>query len=78
MLTCTIQSENQNIMSFLEVQLICEDKTCTTSVHCKPSFSGVYTHFDSFLPSTYKFGNVSHSLIEACKVAQVGINFTMN
>ena len=27
-------------------------------VYCKPTFSGVYTHFDSFLPSTYTFGTV--------------------
>ena len=32
--------------------------TSGTSVYCKPTFSEVYTHFDSFLPSTYKFGNV--------------------
>ena len=25
---------------------------------CKPTFSGVQTHFSTFLPSTYKFGTV--------------------
>ena len=54
----TIESENQNRMSFLDVQISREDKTFTTSVYRKPTFSGVYTHFDSFLPSTYKFGTV--------------------
>ena len=54
----TIQSEKQNRMSFFDVQIICEDKTFTTFVDCKPTFSGVYTHFDSFLPSTYKFYSV--------------------
>ena len=29
-----------------------------TTVYRKPTFSGVYTHFDSFLPSTYKFGMI--------------------
>ena len=43
-------------MAFLDVLIIWEDKTVTTSVYCKPTFTGVYTHFDSFLPSTYKFG----------------------
>ena len=33
-------------------------QTFTTFVYRKPNFSGVYTHFDSFLPSTYKFGTV--------------------
>ena len=27
-------------------------------VYRKPTFCGVYTYFDSFLPSTYKFGTV--------------------
>ena len=54
----TIESEEQNRVSFLNVQIICEDKTSTTSVHRKPTFSGVYSHFDSFLPSTYNFGTV--------------------
>ena len=45
-------------MSFLEVQIIRKDKTFATSVYRKPSLSGVNTHFDNFLPSTYKFGTV--------------------
>ena len=54
----TIEREKQNRMSFLDIEIICEYKTFTTSVYRKPTFSGVYTHFDSFLPSTYKFGTV--------------------
>ena len=57
-LSFTIEREKQNRMSFLDIAIIREDKTFTTSVYRKPTFSGVYTHFDSFLPSTYKFGNV--------------------
>ena len=47
-----------NGMFFLDVQITREDRTFTTSVCRKPIFSGVYTHFDSFLTSTYKFGTV--------------------
>ena len=54
----TTESEKQNIMSFLHVQIIREDKTFTVSVYRKPTFSGVHTYFDSFLTSTYKFGAV--------------------
>ena len=54
----TIESEKQNRMSFLDIAIIREDKTFTTSVYHKPTFSGVYTHFENFLPSTYKFGSV--------------------
>ena len=61
----TIEREKQNRMSFLDIEIIHEDKTFTTSVYCKPTFSGVYTHFDSFLPSTYKFGTV-YTLVYRC------------
>ena len=53
-----IEPEKQNRMSFLDVQIIREDKAFTTSVYCKPTFSRVSTHFNRFLPSTYKFGPV--------------------
>ena len=53
-----IESEKQNRMSFLDVQILRENVTFTTSVYRKPTYSGVYTHFDSFLPSTYEFGTV--------------------
>ena len=43
-------------MSFLDVQIIQEYKIFTTSVYRRPNFSGVYAHFDRFLPFTYNFG----------------------
>ena len=54
----TMENEKQNRMSFLDVQINCEYETFTTPVYCKLTFSGVYTHFDSFLLSTYKFGTL--------------------
>ena len=54
-MSLTLKSEKQKRMSFLDVHIIREDKTFTTSFYSKPTFNGVYTHFDSFLPSSYKF-----------------------
>ena len=54
----TIENGKQNRMSFLDVQIIGEDKTFTASIYSTPTFSGVYTQFDSFLPPDYKFGIV--------------------
>ena len=61
----TIESEKQNRMSYPDVQIIPEDKTFTNSVWRKPTFSGVYSHFYRFLPSTYKFGTV-YTLTNRC------------
>ena len=41
----TIEREKQNRMSFLDMAIIREDKTFTTSVYRKPTFCGVYKHF---------------------------------
>ena len=65
-------------MSFLDVQIIQEDKTFTTFVYRKASFTGVYTHFDSFLPSTCKFDIFTHSLMDAFEYTQVGLNHKLN
>ena len=38
--------------SFLDVEVSQKNGKCVTTVYQKPTFSGVYTHFESFLPST--------------------------
>ena len=43
-------------MSIFGRNIIHEEGTFTTSMYCKPTFSGIYTHFNSFLPSTCKIG----------------------
>ena len=58
MLKCHLQLTKQKRMSFLDVQIICEDKSSTTSVYSKSTFSRVYTHFDSSLPPTHMFFTV--------------------
>ena len=52
-------------MSFLDVNIILEKDKFTTSVYCKPTFSGIYTHFDSFLPSSNRIG-LLHTLLYRC------------
>ena len=36
-----------------------EDNIFTTSAYRKPSFNVVYTHFDSYMPLSYKFSLIS-------------------
>ena len=52
-------------MSFLVVNIICEQGKCTTSVYRKPTFNRMHNHFDSSLPSTYKIGMI-HTLLCRC------------
>ena len=75
-MSLAIENEKQNRMFILDVQIIREDKTFTTSVYHKPTVSGVYTHFDSFLPSTYKFCTVCTLVYRFSEYGQVGPNYT--
>ena len=43
-------------MSILDEEISRENGKFVTTVNRKPTFSGAYTHFQRFLPSTQKFG----------------------
>ena len=73
-----IEREKQNRMSFLDIAIICEDKTFTTSVYRKPTFSGVYTYLDRFYHLPISLVLFTHSLIDACEFTLVGLKYTMN
>ena len=47
----TIETEQNKKISFLDVNVHKQGKFITT-VYRKPTFSSVYTHFDSFIPDT--------------------------
>ena len=55
-ISLTIENKKDKRMSFLDVNIISEKDKFTTSVYRKPTFSGIYIHFDSFLPSSNKIG----------------------
>ena len=48
------EHDHNNTFSFLDVKLCCENNKVTTSVHRKPTFSGVFTSFKSFIPTVQK------------------------
>ena len=47
------------MLSFLDITITCENNKFVTSVYHKPTFSGVFTNFESFIPEMHK-----HWLIE--------------
>ena len=51
----TYEIESENRLSFLDV-LVTRDKTFCTSLYRKPTFSGLYSNFNSFMPDSYKKG----------------------
>ena len=61
----TYELENNNMLPFLDVNVFRDASTFSTTVHRKVTFSGVYTHFGSFMPVMYKRGLVSTLLYRA-------------
>ena len=55
-MSCSFEQEKNGKLSFLDIEISREKGKFVTTVYRKPTFSGVYTHFESFLPTIYKFG----------------------
>ena len=62
MKTCHLQlkMKSKTEYAFLMHRLFVKIKTFSMSAYRKPTFSGVYTHGDSFLPSTYDLVLLTH------------------
>ena len=52
----SFEQEKNGKLSFLDAEVSREKGKFVTAVYRKPTFSGVYTLFESFLPTVYKFG----------------------
>ena len=55
----THEDESNSSLPFLDVNVIRSNGNFVTSIYRKPTFSGVYTNFNSFLPDLYKKSLVS-------------------
>ena len=54
----SFEEEKNRKLSFLDVEVSREGNKFATTVYRKTTFSGVYTYFDSFLPTKYKFSMI--------------------
>ena len=55
----TIEVEQNNSFSFPDVKICRENDRFTIPIERKPTFSGVFTPFDRFIPGSYKHGLVN-------------------
>ena len=75
----TIDSQNQNRMSLLDIQIIREDEAFTTSVYHKPTFSVEFIHIlTPFYHLPIPFVLPTKSLTNSFEFGQVRLNYTMN
>ena len=59
------EHEYNNSFSFVDVKICRENNKLTTFVYRKPTFSGVFTNFKSFMLTVYKFSLV-YILLHRC------------
>ena len=50
----TCEEEKNNKISLLDISISRNNNALETSIFRKPTLSGVYTNFNSFLPTEYK------------------------
>ena len=61
----TYEEEINNVLPFLDVTVFRDADGFSFTVHRKDTISGVYSHFDSFMPATYQKGLISTLLYRA-------------
>ena len=61
----TTEFEENHEIPFLDVRVKRNLNTFTTTVHCKTTFTGLYTKWDSFTPRKYKI-NLIRTLTYRC------------
>ena len=50
----TSETEQNNTFSFLNINITRQNNQLKTSVYRKPTFSGVFTHYESYIDQSYK------------------------
>ena len=52
----SVEKEEDGHLTFLDINIFCENDKFATNAYRKKAFSGVYTNFKSFIPETCKIG----------------------
>ena len=60
--------DENDSLSFLDITISRENNKFVTSVYCKPTFSGVFKNFESFMPGMYIHGLIEILLRESFRL----------
>ena len=65
----TSETENETSISFLDIKISTDNSKFTNSVYLKPTFSGDFTNYGSFIPKSYKYNllfTLLHTAFKLC------------
>lgn len=74
----TLEEEENNSLPFLDVRVTRSVSGITTSLYRKPTFTGLYTPWDSFSPTLYKINTIralTHRIIRICSPSVIEDEF---
>ena len=71
----TSEIDENGSLSFLDIKINHENNKCVTSVYRKPTFTGVFTNFESFTPDIYKRGLIETLLHRSFRLCSNYENF---
>ena len=71
----TSEIEENGSLSFLDIKISRENNKFVTSVYRKPTFTGVFTNFESFIPDIYKRGLIETLLHRSFRLCSNYENF---
>ena len=71
----SIEKEKDSCLTFLDVNIFCENEKFATNIYRKKTFSGVSTNLKSFIPETYKIGLIKPSLFRCFNLCSDFIKF---
>ena len=71
----TSEIEENGSLSFLDITITRENNKFVTSVYHKPTFSGVFTNFESFIPEMHKRGLLETLLHRSFRLCSSYENF---
>ena len=71
----TSEVEENGSLSFLDIKISRENNKCVTSVYRKPTFTGVFTNFESFILDIYKRGLIETLLYRSFRLCSNNENF---
>ena len=77
----TVEKENDGSLSFLDVKICCKNGKFVTSIYRKPIFCGVFTNYESFIPTYQKrFYDFTtfHFEIDHLKTILIKSNYPLN
>ena len=67
----TCEKEHNNSMSFLDALITRTSNGFKTSVYHKPTFGGIYSNFNSFIPEEYKVGLIFTLLFQTFQLFRI-------